>query len=466
MGLMCPPLKNRYEFLTEGNFNLNHIARIFISLSCKLVDTFESIQPPNDDIPRLIHYVNDEIAEKLFHTAFMLQAKSPVDKIYGLYGLLTVYCNIPLPAPDYTKTAADVYEETVWAWISDRNDLSILKLATRSDYIHELPSWVPAWHREHPNFINKKTSHPFMELNPERYMAFSYGHFAWAYKARDDMRLASWEEAQKFGPIATLMSPGKLRILRARYVGMVSHAIGIDEPGNYFETINYYHLHLRWCRLIHDVFSHSTPKFKGALHEMFRSLQLPGIYEHTNMDAQSAEEEAEMFRSWFDFMLYVDRALPPPTSTSSSIYDGRMPPRSAITGGKGGGLYYYMIKGRGEENAEAVLKEYYDGDVKGREGIANLARNVRKVHLDLIRVRNHALCILDNDNMIAVANYWCREGDEVFVFPGTDCPFILRREPDGDSYRLVGPALVDRLYRTGYQNWRTEGDDLQVVTLV
>lgn len=65
-----------------------------------------------------------------------------------------------------------------------------------------------------------------------------------------------------------------------------------------------------------------------------------------------------------------------------------------------------------------------------------------------------------------VANYWCREGNEIFVFPGADTPFLVRREPEGDCYRLVGPVVVDRRRVIGYQKWRTEGDELREITLI
>lgn len=112
-----------------------------------------------------------------------------------------------------------------------------------------------------------------------------------------------------------------------------------------------------------------------------------------------------------------------------------------------------------EKAATAMLADCYpDGPVTRQD--------IQAMIMKLTRVRNYTLCIIDDGKMLAVANYWCRQGDEVYVFPGTDTPFVVRKELNGDCYRLVCPIIVERLRMIGYQKWRAKGDDLRDITLI
>lgn len=136
--------------------------------------------------------------------------------------------------------------------------------------------------------------------------------------------------------------------------------------------------------------------------------------------------------------------------------------------GSGVDLYFDVCVTNHEEEAINLLQSRYSGEVQERENLTELARHIRSTKEEMVYVRDHRLCMLDNHNTIAVTDYWCHAGDEVFVFPGTDSPFVLRKQPDGECYRLVGPALalVSRLLRVGYQDWRSEGHDLQDILLI
>lgn len=80
------------------------------------------------------------------YLAMSLKCGFAVDKIYGLYGILSS-CDLQLPAPDYKKRCEDVFAETTWAWIERQRDLNILQLASRCiiDEEEVLASWVPDW---------------------------------------------------------------------------------------------------------------------------------------------------------------------------------------------------------------------------------------------------------------------------------------------------------------------------------
>lgn len=76
-----------------------------------------------------------------------LQATKPEDKIYGLYASFSAL-GVPLPAPDYAKPPAQVYEEATVSMIAYSRSLQVLSYASSNDRNQRLPSWVPDWQDE------------------------------------------------------------------------------------------------------------------------------------------------------------------------------------------------------------------------------------------------------------------------------------------------------------------------------
>ncbi|KAI0443054.1 heterokaryon incompatibility protein-domain-containing protein [Xylaria telfairii] len=72
-----------------------------------------------------------------------LKCEDPRDRIYALLGLLhkDVVLNIQ---PDYTKSAAQVYEDIYTQYINNTNDLNFLAGCRLSDPLRG-PSWLPRW---------------------------------------------------------------------------------------------------------------------------------------------------------------------------------------------------------------------------------------------------------------------------------------------------------------------------------
>lgn len=411
---------------------------------------YKAFQQDSSD-QNLLNYYRNMIVWQLLQVAFLLEAKNPIDKIYGLYSILTAYCQLPLSAPDYNKTAEDVYEETVWAWIQSRDDLNILKLAARPGHVHNLPSWVPAWHQQHPGVI--RNVQPLLGEVPTQN---PHGPFNWSVPLDALIyNTGTYPCGESEGSVsfARILTPGRLIISHARSMGRVSHAIGpvtSHSPEWYRGSIECLYVHLDWCKLFREVFYRATER-EEALREMFRSLIFPGIYRTPSRDDANLEG-FESFRAWFDFLIHLREASEMIGTEQSH--------------GPGVDLYFDVCVTNDEEEATNLLQSRYSGDIQERENLTELARHIRSTKEEMVYVRNHRLCILDNDNMIAVTDYWCQEGDQVFVFPGTDSPFVLRKQPDGECYRLVGPTLVDRLLRVGYQEWRSEGHDLQDIVLI
>lgn len=399
-------------------------------------------------------------AKKLLELSFLLEAKLPIDKIYGIYGILTAYCNLPLSTPDYNKTAEDIFEETATAWITTRRDLGILKLATRRDMVDKLPSWVPAWHQQHPK-INRNSGRRVLEDSCK----YELSHFNWNYSCDAVSGISPDPPRGTEHPasVSCVVSPGRLRVLHARFAGRVTQTIGpnaTEEHKWYQLSIESLHVHLEWCRSFSGIVLRSPITGEEALFEMFRSVLRPGVEPFRFDDGQSLEVMFKSFKSWFDFLSRLNAAPGARIRNSLEAADHHHDRELAAR------LYYDICAAKREDEAADLLKNVYGGKVQGREILTEVARNIRSTENSLRSMRNHSLCVLDNDSMIAITDYWCQEGDEVFVFPGTDSPFVLRRVHHENCYRLVGAALVDRLFRVGYQKWRSEGPDLQDIVLI
>lgn len=409
-----------------------------------------------------IQYYADRLAQELLLAAFELDTGRPIDKIYGLWAILRVCFGPHLPDVDYNRTAAEVFEEVTWAWMHTRFDLGILKIAGRPESVDELcvPSWVPAWHQTHPNFDT--STGPFSEHTIRHFrIKLMEGPFAWSYSRNSAWYEDACIEIPIMGPIASRLVPGKLRVFRVRYVGAIIH--NLSERGS--ETcLGKKDLALRlvtWCWLVHRITSRDDRE--AMISEFFRSVYEPGIQHIPDSNPKTTGENLKDFRILFDLILYlIERKLLIP-SGHGPITDDEIDIASlmaAVT------FLAKLFEGS-HANAIAMIRTRLSGDVERWENSAGLWRLVKKVSSTLmLTMLNHNLCVLDNGKMLGVSNYWCREGDEAFVFPGSDMPFLLRREPEGEAYRLVCPVSVDRLRLIGYQKWRNEGEDLREIVLV
>jgi hypothetical protein len=80
-----------------------------------------------------------------------LECTDDRDRVYALLGLPSIDRNMPLPEPDYSKSVAEIYCETVKSIIRHTADLTILCLPRRhgtmndTKFKHKIPFWVPDW---------------------------------------------------------------------------------------------------------------------------------------------------------------------------------------------------------------------------------------------------------------------------------------------------------------------------------
>lgn len=81
-------------------------------------------------------------AWEIFACSFARRSSEPLDKVYGLYGILTDL-GIDVKAPDYTRPVLQVYKELVVTLMSRMDSIEVLTEANLVLNIPGWPSWVP-----------------------------------------------------------------------------------------------------------------------------------------------------------------------------------------------------------------------------------------------------------------------------------------------------------------------------------
>lgn len=201
----------------------------------------------------------DLMAQTLFLAAFWFDTARPIDKVYGLHTFFGLCFDFPLSDVAYNKTAAEVFQEVIWAWIRSRSDLSILKLAGRPNLVDDVLSWVPAWHHKHLSIINTEIpdADGFAQGLPQLLLDTP---LSWTYVEQAGMRVAARNEFEQCGPIATQIYPGELQVLRARYSGKVSFTSALRDADGHFSPACMVYTQLTWCRVVLHISSLTNVK--------------------------------------------------------------------------------------------------------------------------------------------------------------------------------------------------------------
>lgn len=363
-----------------------------------------------DSKSKAAFFISGEAAQAVLVATFHLLAKNPLDKIYGLYAILS-QCGLPLADPDYSKAPEQLYEETMWTWIESRKDLSILQIAACREPVEGLPSWVPAWHKPRDTCEDRDFS---WEANKDRIRPNQYAGSPNFYATH---------------------SPGTLR-LRGRYLGVISFDGScardelVCEPDD-VETKTYQ----MWCR---EVWKRSLVAdlghFDSMLKDMFETLVDRYLIRY--------ESDISDFRRWFEIMIYPEGSPGPWTSEL---------PAELLSAGDRVALAIRELPRPTTKSKTNWIADY--------NALIFFISYRRRVEHN--KPGGRFFFILDT-GMMGMARPWFQAGDELFLFPGTDCPFVLRR--DGNSHRLIAPAHMARVRDMELRDF--DGMDLQDVTLI
>lgn len=143
----------------DSSLQLNEFMS-FLATSEKYTFTLESIRRVHLHwkMWRYVQHVRKSEKEKRLKvtncTSLLLLARpqdstESRDKIFAFQGLLTLL-GVQAPAPDNSKSVAEVYREAAALAIRHDNSLSILSSVTGTTGVSQLPSWVPDWSDTRP----------------------------------------------------------------------------------------------------------------------------------------------------------------------------------------------------------------------------------------------------------------------------------------------------------------------------
>ncbi|KAI0907340.1 heterokaryon incompatibility protein-domain-containing protein [Ustulina deusta] len=335
-----------------------------------------------------------------------LESTVPQDKIFGVYAIF-IRLGLNLPRPDYSKTAAEIFEATTREIIQQTDSLSILSLCPREASVTEgLPSWVPDWVIKSPGNMNQD-GHEFL-LGRKYTAARSTG----VISSRDP-------------------SVGRL-YLRGVILGKVdfvsvSSTIGSTEAHRQGPTFGAFSQACqRWCHHVATLpayYCTGCPTSEAAK----RTLIMNRAEEVPDSMQEGRKFEFRSFSECFDLMLYPHCQIYDPEVIKEDVVR-QVFPLFGISDGKTGGdvvdlgvllISYLIFLGTRTENAPLQLL------------IPEL----------LTEWANYALMVLDTGHF-ARGLYICKEGDVVALLAGCDFPVALR--PDGNgNYAFVAPLYVD-----------------------
>jgi hypothetical protein len=344
-----------------------------------------------------------------------LQATNPKDKIYGLYAAFSAL-SVPLPAPDYEKPLAQVYEEAIVSMIVYSRSLHVLCYASSNNRSRNLPSWVPDWQDE-----NVKLVTPLSE-------------------ATEGSRVANTE----FSVLVKM--PGQLRV-RGKIIGIVttrsqSDFATLDIPsdslldglpiltdekydflnniGDLRLLIHRVRLFREWKRLIETVPS----QFDG---EESRDM----FYDILNFSSESSPRD--LFDIWVDILEYpntkhdlsMGEQLAEKWKAADSSNAARWSTELSHCTVIAASLISHSLHKDGTVIPQVTALLDLSADLSGNMG-----------DRALILIHDHGL----DATVLGTAFHTVKTDDVLVLLEGSDCPVVLRTQEQ--LWRFVGPAFV------------------------
>ena len=362
-----------------------------------------------------------EYLDQLIHFSRLRQATDPRDHIFGLYGVAQILCDLakmnnPLPAPDYSKSIYTVFTESCKSLIEQSKSLRLLSTVeddSARNYT-DLPSWVPD--------LTTRSSMSFPSLgDTEIYKASKQQSMTMFYTENlgilgltgycvdtlvelgdDDTSLAGHGAHEPYEKTSKML----LNLPGSTYVN------GQD----YVEVL--------WRTLIADQAQGQSPA-PVAMGSAFRQQLLMHLSTYIlfleGFQSKSAEET-------------VLRIAPiMQLSKTSNIAATLIPSIEEIAARR---KVYHTIETvrKAKSPASQAHRDLWDSVLREEQKAAPFTREAATVFTArrIFRTR---------DNLIGIGPRSIQTGDEIFILPGSNVPFIMRKREDG-THKLVGEAYV------------------------
>jgi hypothetical protein len=308
-----------------------------------------------------------------------------------------------LPRPDYSKTEAEVFEETAREIIQKSKSLDILSQCIQIPAKNGLPSWVPDWSTKLPPV-----------------------HMPWL---RGNEFLLNKNYAASGNTNAVLghgADPGRIKVPGVTIAQIeslaVSSVIGPYDANTNVDRPRYYDFAQacqKWCQSMsqHHTYCDGRPAMKAARCTL---LLLEGEEAVCDSGPTNNLYKFHSFSEWFDLLLYPNCKLLDPE----------------------------VVKSRFSLSSDDMRRYYPDINPQLDPdmlllclAISELYGSENEIAASLLRWANHALMVLDTGHF-ARGFHICREGDMVALLAGCTFPVALR--PDGNgNFRFVAPLYVD-----------------------
>ncbi|KAJ3571753.1 hypothetical protein NPX13_g5271 [Xylaria arbuscula] len=351
----------------------------------------------------------------------------PQDKIFGLYAISTRF-GLGLPQPDYSKSAAEVFEFTTRTIIQQTSSLRILTQCIRDAPVTEnLPSWVPDW---------------AMKTQQDLRLYEASGILHGRYKAGGYNGVIS-------SPTATT---GRLN-LRCLFLGKVSFLAVSSKIRPLKQHCEEYPIFGRFSKACHSwcqraSLSGAYPTSCTAQEAARRTLLLNLVEDVPGAEETRQLYDDKFFRACFDLLLYPNCTMFSPEVIKVMLVEHAMLLHEYGSGGMNESI------DRNVDDLSVVLISFISSLAYWRK---------QKLTLELfLQGANYPLMILDT-GYFARGSCVCREGDIVALLGGCDHPVALR--PDGNgNYKFVALLYVDGVMHG--EAWPEDEAELVDIVLV
>jgi hypothetical protein len=326
--------------------------------------------------------------------------------MFGLFAILSALGFI-LPAPDYSKTTATVYEELTVGYIQQYKQLGLLELTCTFGRLSEIPTWVS-------DFSDQKF---VIGVNPPR------------------------KPPSKLVDSALLINstPKHLPLRRKRIAQIESRSCGsYVRYGTvlYFRKLYYagftrYHLILPWARALREwilfVKKANCPTGRDATH-LLSWLATKSLFE----EAAESGSYVRVFQMIMDIMADSE------TRKVLLSEFRKREPLEAVPNTSDGTFLYLLSEDRAHDHE--------------KHWVSNC----------LSTLCEHTLFAMSTGH-IGRAPYSLEVEDIVVWFAGAHRPMVIR--PAGENYILIGPAYIHGIKESDVWDDKDEVTQLEVFTL-
>ena len=362
-----------------------------------------------------------EYLDQLMHLSRLRDATDPRDHVFGLFGFTQLLCDIgkmknPLPRPDYSKSAYIVFTESCKALVEQSKSLRLLS-SVEDDSMRnytDLPSWVPDLTTRggvsllslaNPDTYKASKQQPMITFHTENPGLLSLAGYCIdtvVGLGDDDVTLAGHGAHEPFERTSKML---------------------LDLPKNTYMN-GQDRVEVLWRTLIADQAQGQSPapvSIGSAFHQQLLMHLSTYLLFLEGFQIDDTEETLSRLAP----IVYL--------STTSETAATLIPSIAEIIARRK--VYYSIETARKTDSpATPAIRDLWDSLLREEQKAAPFAREAATVFTTrrIFRTR---------DDLVGIGPRSLQVDDRIFVLPGANVPFIVRKRADG-THNLVGEAYV------------------------